>query len=331
MWILVLSLAFFCFSVVPIAALASQQLPFMAGETWWCSQGWYGSYSHPKERALDFNLGYSDSDRYRPILAPLSGLVIFAGDTGGPYGKVVLIQHSNGNSVSYERLAHLHSIFVVPYERVTHGQVVGLCGDSGTSAVHLHINSQSSSNASARGEYSLPSSFYYITKGIVKSDVPSCCECGSGDVPDFQSTSVNSRILDLAYHTFGAAKIGLPEYDMWDINKARSLNPHHPWYSAWNPSDLYRSGGIPRNCYIQHLDGGTFWDSAIVYDALGGARQAYVLHSGFWVTWTNRGGPLSSLGMPITNEYTQGPPDARQDFLTKTQHRRCDGCGQKTY
>jgi len=56
-----------------------------------------------------------------------------------------------------------------------------------------------------------------------------------------------------------------------------------------------------------------------VYDALGGARQAYVLHSGFWVTWTNRGGPLSSLGMPITNEYTQGPSEtpyseARQDF-----------------
>jgi len=31
------------------------QLPYMAGDTWSCSQGWNGSFSHSGEAALDFN------------------------------------------------------------------------------------------------------------------------------------------------------------------------------------------------------------------------------------------------------------------------------------
>ena len=303
-------------------AYADQQLPVMGGTVLRCDQGNDGSYTHHGKLtdAWDFNLiTGGDTDLGLPVVAVEAGRVVYAKDYDSSrvdsWGPCVILQYRDSNGTAYGLYAHLQKMFVVPGEFVFPGQVIGLLGNADgyyDDEAHIHYQRQNGSTPDAQ---SIPSTFY----GNLNP------QTGSVNV------SQNVMILDRAYDLFGSANIGTREYDMWDINKARSLNPHHPWYSAWNPSDLYRSGGIPRNCYIQHLNGGTFWDSAIVYDALGGARQAYVLHSGFWVTWTNRGGPLSSLGMPITNEYTQGPPDARQDFLTKTQHRRCDGCGQKTY
>ena len=57
-------------------------------------------------------------------------------------------------------------------------------------------------------------------------------------------------------------------------------------------------------CTRNYDNSGSSWGtSAILFDSGGGARRAYLVRSGFWVTWTNRGGPLSSLGMPITQSH----------------------------
>ena len=321
--IVILAFLFLCAFAPSASATLSMSSPWMAGDTWQasgeCRGSYYGeNYHHDRFRyAIDFNRFPScTSDPMYPVLAVYDGTVKSAGWLNG-FGYSVEIDHGSIAGVNVTTFyAHFNDRAVVPVvkgEKVYQGQVIGLCGMSGGASTgeHLHFELRENGN-------SVP---------VQTMDGYSFCNACRGHI----LPSLNAAVFDRAYSDFGSAKIGTAEYKMWDIDQARSLNPHHPWYSAWNPSDLYRSGGIPRNCYIQHLNGGTFWDSAIVYDALGGARKAYVLHSGFWVTWTNRGGPLSSLGMPITNEYTQGPPDARQDFLTKAKQCRCDGCVQKTY
>src|SRR3989338_6968472 len=313
--IVILAFLFLCAFAPNVSATLSMSSPWMAGDRWQasgeCDGSYYGEDAHqyPLQYGIDFNLAppHCTNDSMYPILAVYDGTVSFVGWSDG-YGYLVKIDHGSIAGVNVTTFyAHFHEnnpFAVVNGEHVQRGQVIGFCGTSGkSSGTHLHFELRENG-------VSVPVSLdghYYCEN---KSD-PEC--------KGYTLVSRNAFVFNRAYDLFGSSLIGLPEYDMWDINKARSLNPHHPWYSAWNPSDLYRSGGIPRNCYIQHLDGGTFWDSAIVYDALGGARQAYVLHSGFWVTWTNRGGPLSSLGMPITNEYTQGPSEtpyfeARQDL-----------------
>lgn len=78
----------------------------------------------------------------------------------------------------------------------------------------------------------------------------------------------------------------------------------------WNGGN-YSSGN---DCLTRRYAGGAFGSCAIVYDALGGARKAYIVRNGFWSTWNGQGGPQSSLGLPITNEYAQGGSTSRQDF-----------------
>ncbi|MBU0731303.1 C39 family peptidase [Patescibacteria group bacterium] len=91
----------------------------------------------------------------------------------------------------------------------------------------------------------------------------------------------------------------------------------HWYHGEW------RSDGD--DIFVQNRTGGALNDySGIVYDALGGARKAYWIHTGFWEDgagngWTELGGPHSWLGAPITDEYwngydEHGNPQARQDF-----------------
>ncbi|MBI4092931.1 MAG: hypothetical protein HY420_03320 [Candidatus Kerfeldbacteria bacterium] len=71
------------------------------------------------------------------------------------------------------------------------------------------------------------------------------------------------------------------------------------------------------------VGGSTYSTCAIVYDALGGARKAYTVRTGFWEEtidvpgtgngWSENGTLIPTLGMPITNEYATSY-GARQDF-----------------
>ncbi|WP_046006542.1 M23/M56 family metallopeptidase [Pseudoalteromonas rubra] len=74
-----------------------------------------------------------------PLNAVATGKVLVADDVTLPnnYGKVVLIQHSNGYQSLY---AHLDSIAVSSGDWVSAGEVIGTLGDSGrVSGAHLHL------------------------------------------------------------------------------------------------------------------------------------------------------------------------------------------------
>lgn len=282
------------------AVPSDRQLPFMAGETWWCSQDWYinsSPYTHLHEAAWDFNLDVSDLGA--PLVAPSDGVIEYAGNTGGGYGTVVLISYPDG---SFERLAHCNEVVVKKGEVVKKGQVVAFCGSSGSGAVHLHINAQSSSSPTASGSNSLECYFNYSKGGQSYYNKPEGCTCESGAGAQYHYTSLNHNIFDLA-------ETG---------NHGSEEGSVHWWPGNWNASDRYDGNNCARRCYIQDYQGGSWNDCAIVYDALGGARKAYTVRTGFWENsqdngWSEIGGPQSSLGMPITNEYSISS-GARQEF-----------------
>lgn len=70
------------------------------------------------------------------ISASREGKVVFTGYKGG-YGKLIIIEHSNGFSTYY---GHLSKINVVPGQYVKNGQFIGLSGNTGrTTGPHLHF------------------------------------------------------------------------------------------------------------------------------------------------------------------------------------------------
>lgn len=81
---------------------------------------------------IDFTAGWND-----PVLAAGRGCVVTATDSGGGYGRLVVIRHRRGMTSWY---AHLNSIDVRPGQCVTAGRRIGLVGSSGqSSGPHLHF------------------------------------------------------------------------------------------------------------------------------------------------------------------------------------------------
>ncbi len=285
---------------------ADTKAPYMAGEVWWVSRG--SSQCGHQANAYDFNSGAGCDDLGKPILSPVKGLVITAScDAAEPdWGRTVIVD--DDDDTGYARVAHLDAIFVRVGDRVEQGQVLGLCGSTGNStAPHVHYQYQATQSG---GGIEYPLSDIGIPTGPPE---PECCLCDDGD---HQYVSRNTRMLDQAYdRNGGSSRIGDREYNMWELDEARAANPSHPWYLPWTSTGNYRADDTATNCFIQHLNGGFYWDGVLIYDGLAGAGKAYVLHSGFWVTWTTRGGPSdATLGLPITDEYSQGAGEARQDF-----------------
>lgn len=314
-----------------------RQLPFMAGETWWCSQDWYinaDPYTHLNEAAWDFNMDVSDLGA--PLLAPSDGIIEYAGNTGGAYGIVVLIAYPDG---SYERLAHCSDVAVKKGEVVQQGQVVAWCGGTPSWPVHLHINAQSSSSPTASGSNSIECYFHYKQGTTTYFAKPVGCTCTSGAGPEYHYTSLNSNIIDLRKETTlnDRNPYGWPETPdevFGDQASPPGALYEIGWYHAYNPNSLYNGDGTSKNCYRAIYDGGND-EAVIVYDALGGARHAYVVGWEKWSIWDNlgvscgscpqpagsdgpsgQGGPNSCLGMPLTNSYqiSANPEIWRQDF-----------------
>jgi len=123
-------------------------------------------------------VGTENADYYcwrRQVLAPAGGEVVVARDglpdnvpgkmdAGHPPGNYVVIDHGHGE---YSFLAHMKqgSITVATGDRVSTGQTLGLCGNSGnTSEPHLHFHLQTTPDFDA-GE-GLPAQFQdYLADG----------------------------------------------------------------------------------------------------------------------------------------------------------------------
>ncbi len=296
------------------------QLPYMAGDDWWCSQGWNGGYSHTGDAAWDFNLVGGEDLGY-PVLAPLGGRVTFAGrakrqdGTNSAYGNVVILDYGEGY---YGRLAHFQNIIVRNGEFVSQGQVLGFCGGVGVtetqSSPHIHFQTQRTSNPSIRDYTEVE--VHYIKDGNELYGYPEPCDCMSG-YGDKHYVSMNTRVFDAELISSGGSEVFGTRND-----EAGDYHGIHWYFRPYEYSRRYRAGNIPENCYAQAWSGGSYSDCAIVYDALGGGRRAYTIKLGFYHDgngdgWNDLNGPRSSLGMPITNEYNLESADhRRQDFQT---------------
>lgn len=96
----------------------------------------FGSRHNPFTNAPDFHEGIDITNEIgTPVVAPASGMVIFAGVKGN-YGNVIEIQHDNGISTLY---GHLSKIRVKLGQRVNRWDIIGEIGNTGHSTgPHLH-------------------------------------------------------------------------------------------------------------------------------------------------------------------------------------------------
>lgn len=285
----------FAFSV-PAFTQPNLRLPFMASETWALTRAYNTQTTHVGNDfyALDF-VETGCTSFGKPIVACRSGRVIQAG-ANGDYGNAVTVDIGGG--VTY-KVAHMNAVVVKAQEKVLAGQVLGFCGNTGDvegascashPGMHIHVVFRQNGNAL----------------------MPEPISGYTGMVAGPNYTSQATGVFDREYDTNG----GSNAFGNLDNPSGTYAGVH--WYYAYNSSTLYRANNLANNCYIQNWTGSTYASCGIVYDALGGARRAYTVRNGFYHDgngqgWSDLGGPTSSLGMPITNEYAyQG--GARQDF-----------------
>ena len=97
----------------------------------------FGWRQHPITRRKDFHTGIDiKADRNDPIKAAGSGRIVYSGWMGG-YGKVLVIEHTNGQSTLY---AHCSTLLAGKGASVSSGQLVARVGTTGRSTgPHLHF------------------------------------------------------------------------------------------------------------------------------------------------------------------------------------------------
>lgn len=250
-----------------------------------------GFHADEHDNCVDFNW-VDGNDERSPILVTQNGRVETAGWSSS-YGWHVWIVGNNGSKNIF---AHLYSEPVIKKgELVEVGQVVGFCGCTPggqyCTGPHLHY-----------GHYIKDANQVFQSQLITSID-------GQTVIQGSNATSKNIAPLEREFNAIGASNYGTL------INRDNTYQGVR-WFFPYNPATLYRSQNFAANCYIQEWHNGVWNESAIVYDALGGARKAYTVRTGFLTDpqgWRNRGGPNSDLGMPITNEYAY-EGGARQDF-----------------
>ncbi|MBR1657509.1 MAG: LysM peptidoglycan-binding domain-containing M23 family metallopeptidase [Synergistaceae bacterium] len=104
----------------------------------------FGWRTHPITKRRDFHTGIDiKANRNDPIKAAGSGRVVYSGWMGG-YGKVLVIEHNNGQSTLY---AHCSTLLFGKGANVSSGQLVAKIGTTGRSTgPHLHFEVRNGSS-----------------------------------------------------------------------------------------------------------------------------------------------------------------------------------------
>jgi len=223
-------------------------LPFM-GE-WSVLQGNHGEWTHKGvgQYAWDFvvrderghqasGFGNKIEDFYAyglPVLAPAPGTIYAventvednppqSANTERNWGNYVIIDHLNGE---FSEISHFKqsSVIVVPGQKITRGQILGYCGNSGRSPVpHIHYQLQASPVV---GSPTLHATF---SEAIVNGNIISHCNPNKDDVvspieieTDKEWTLLGRESEQWTFHcktgarsfketlTFGTDEFGLP-------------------------------------------------------------------------------------------------------------------------
>lgn len=140
--------------------------PYIGGQEMRCDQGnaddpsntqWNPNPTHTSTSTMayawDFNWDTGDNDAGMPVVSPANGEVVVAGTQSG-WGKTVIVQFESGNTYRYGRVAHLDRIYVVPGQKVSQGQVVGLLGRTGYNQDGAHLHYQTQNTASGASVFS---------------------------------------------------------------------------------------------------------------------------------------------------------------------------------
>ncbi|MBU0649263.1 peptidoglycan DD-metalloendopeptidase family protein [Patescibacteria group bacterium] len=277
-----------------------RRLPFLPNIEVYVSQGVNdaaGTHNGRLSQAIDFSFPVSVwgayGDRGLPIAAAEGGIIVevvtgFADSSGSGFGNYILILYPDGRVGRY---AHLREIFVRRGERVRQGQVIGTLGNSGFSTgPHLHYDEMNFGQSQT-----LPLNFFEA-HGVPQA----------GRV----YASRNTGPYDRAYWEHGGpTMLGEPS------EEAGWFNPYIPCVDDDGDANFIcdNENAYRNNLHILHLRGGSVGRGAIVYDALGGARTAVIIHGRMYDWWMTHSGPSSSLGAPIGMEYIDSQGDTRQD------------------
>ncbi|MCP4565960.1 MAG: peptidoglycan DD-metalloendopeptidase family protein [FCB group bacterium] len=257
-----------------------------------------GCVYHP---GWDMNLE-SNADAHSEVYAIADGDVVYSDHIGGvpqSWGALVTKHDFEGNTF-YSQYGHCEQIFVSEGEPVKKGQKIALVGDVGSPGqYHLHWEIRMPEPDHPDPEYGA----YWTSFIQSESNVATAYRD-----PELFVTTLNIDSREQTLHN---------GQNILAVFGPRNGDIH--WYHEYNPGDLYDpAGNTAKNCFIQNYEGvalGHDYNGAVVYDALGGARRAYIVGWNEWNEWSSTGGPISPLGNPITNSYWTGS-SWRQDFQT---------------
>jgi lipoprotein NlpD len=117
----------------PAVAVVARAPQSVAGDTLiWPAAGPLSTNFSPTHRGLDVV-----ANQGTPVKAALSGRVVGAAESDGPYGWYVMLEHGGTFSTVY---AHLSKIRVKVGDAIQKGQIVGEVGSTGLSTgAHLHF------------------------------------------------------------------------------------------------------------------------------------------------------------------------------------------------
>lgn len=143
------------------------------------AKGYYNSQKFGENNHLgdDWNgVGGGNSDLGDPIFSCANGLVVFAKDMGGSWGKVVRMVHvvSVFPLVVVESLyAHLNRIDVKENQALLRGERLGTIGNAGgLYYAHLHFEIRSEYGLSVGGGYSSDTTGYLDPTEYIKANRP---------------------------------------------------------------------------------------------------------------------------------------------------------------
>jgi len=325
-------------------------LPFLAGQRVDVTQGQFGTVSHDASTVIKYGVDFAvhagngdNAARGLPVIAVMNGYVSEA-ESGIKDVFTEGCNHNWGNSVIYctgfqtgtcERAAHLREVFVKLGEYVKAGQVIGLLGSSGRSdGPHLHAQRQDvgtcprstlentiCSSVSGQAQY-----WFKATKdGNHEPEYFNESPWGNSSMRSKNYTeprilSDNEGVLGEKTTHYTTQNIGSPTAPRSEIGLHEGWSGYG-WWKTYTPCDdtdgdsettcQKNEGQYRANAYIRRFSGGNFGSSVIAYDALSGATNAYLIHSGFLTDsgngWDMRRNstPASGIdiGMPISDEY----------------------------